>query len=91
MATRIVIHQNVVNSINKTQGDKFLDDISKQVRDIAKTLVAVKSGALRDSIEVIEEANGINTVGSSLPYAMKEELRHPYLRPALQRAISIKR
>lgn len=80
--SRLVINKAAVDSLYNNEVMDNLLKIGEDVQDVAKTLVAVKTGALRDSIDVKQEGNSIE-VGSDKPYAMKEELRHPYLRPAI--------
>ena len=71
-------------------GDEVREDIERRVERVkqrAKGLVDVETGQLRDSIdgEVHRDAAGlVGVVGSDLEYALVEEIRDPYLRPAIE-------
>jgi hypothetical protein len=73
------------------QGLKHLDEKAIEVRDTAKELAPVLSGALRDSIYVQKESKQNRRIGSDLPYAMSIEMgkrkKGPvkYLQGALRR------
>lgn len=73
-------------------GEEIRDDLERRVKRVerrAKGLVDVETGRLRDSIgsEVRREGLGlVGVVGSDLEYSLVEEIRDPYLRPAVQAA-----
>lgn len=53
-------------------------------RDIAKSMVSVKSGELRDSIEVIEAGDTVQIIADK-PYATVSEYKdRAYMRPAMK-------
>lgn len=64
-----------------------LEEVEPVMLRVAKAIVPVKTGALRDSIEAEVEDKKL-TMGSPLVYAPKIEVSQPYLRPALEVAFS---
>lgn len=70
-----------------------LDRRAQRTQQIAQQLCPVRTGRLRDSIEIERDGDG-RRIGSKLNYAIYVEVgtRHepaqPYLRPALQAAMT---
>lgn len=71
-------------------GDEVTDELEDRAEPIerqARRLVAVETGRLRDSIEteVVTDNDGtrVVVVKTDVEYALVQELRAPYLRPAL--------
>ncbi len=92
MTAKIILNRSAINNIYNNDGVKHLTRLGSEVVSIARTYVAVRTGALRDSImDSVDTSNMMVYVGSDLPYAMKEELRHPYLRPALVQVVNSRR
>ncbi len=64
---------------------KVLKKSTKPVLDIAKDLVAVKTGKLKKSIRAEEYGDGISVLTDVIYAASEEYLGTPYMRPAAQR------
>jgi hypothetical protein len=73
-------------------GDEVRDEVERRVdrgADRARQLVDVETGRLRDSIGSEVRRVGleiVGVVGSDLEYSLVEEIRDPYLRPAIDAA-----
>jgi HK97 gp10 family phage protein len=77
------------------RAEEYLAGLADKIKDEAKSIVPVRTGKLRDSIEVIDgETNKIKYIGSDVDYAIYVELGtvktdpKPYLRPALYDVIN---
>jgi hypothetical protein len=60
--------------------------IGRQLRGIAQSIVAVKSGRLQRSIDYEIRGGTTLSLYANTPYAAIQEKRKPYLRPALERS-----
>lgn len=87
----IKIKESGVKEIQKLAQNHLIEQ-ALEVEATAKELVPVRTGALRDSIQVFPTSDpNIQYIGSDLPYALAIELGtvkmppQPYLRTALSR------
>lgn len=68
-------------------------EAAEEIKDYAKTLCPVRSGALRDSIDIQKEGDDY-TIGSDLPYSgiveygTMHQAPQPFMRPALNKVLS---
>ena len=89
---RIVVPQQFIKKMEGHTED-VAEDSAEQIKESAKELVPVKSGRLKNSIEVTKEGDNY-VIGSDLPYAgcveygTKDMAPTPYLRPALSEVVN---
>jgi len=90
----VKIHEDVVRHA-ESKILKLLQDLSNDIVVVAKEIVPVDTGKLRDSIRILEynKEEGYTRIGSDVEYGLYQELGsrrnapQPYLRPAAEEVL----
>lgn len=81
-------------SLLREAGDEICEATAEKTKPEAKRVVPVRTGNLRDHIEVVKEAAGVYHAGSEVEYAGYVERgtskmrAQPYMRPAAEVAVN---
>ena len=81
------------NDLRKHQKN-VLNNVALDILKIAKDLVPVSTGKLRDSIQILEDSENSKIIGSDVEYSgfvefgTKDQAPQPFIRPALYKIIN---
>lgn len=90
----VKIHEDVVKKAENNVL-QLLQDLSNDIVEVAKEIVPVRTGKLRDSLRILEynEKEGFTRIGSDVAYGLYQELGsvknapQPHLRPAAEEVL----